>query len=64
MPYRVNAIGYVPRRKDELIDMIAKSGQWKFTKKHLRDMERSDLVKIFYAIRHSQLTNIMRKENV
>jgi len=62
MSYRLNAVGYVPRRKLELIDMIVKSGQWAGTKQTLRDMERSELVKIFYAIRHSQLEKIMNKK--
>lgn len=57
--YRFNSQFYIPRRKDELIDLIAPS--WKGFKYELKAMERKQLVAILYRIRQDGITAIMRK---
>lgn len=59
MPYRQNCIGYIPRRKDELIEMIVRGG-WNGTKTALKAMERKQLLGIFYDMRQKAMNKIMR----
>lgn len=57
--YRTNGVMfYVPRRKNELVDMIIKSG-WNGTKTALIQKERKELVAILYRFRNEFFTKMM-----
>ena len=59
MKYRYNSPFHIPRRKDELIDLIIPA--WKGTKTSLKQMDRKNLIAILYKIRNEGIENIMRK---
>lgn len=59
MKYRYNSPFHIPRRKEELVDLIAP--MWKGTKTQLRSFDRKQLVAILYRIRQERIINVMRK---
>lgn len=60
-PYRTPGVMFhVPRRKNELIEMIVKSG-WAGTKTALRQMEHRQLKAILIGQRNKHFTDMMRK---
>lgn len=63
-PYRTpGAMFYVPRRKNELIDMIVKAG-WAGTKTALRQMEHRQLKAILIGQRNKHFNKSMMRNPV